>query len=227
VTSEITNLLFDFDGTLHDTIRIYAPAFRKAYHYLTNHGFAGEREWTDSEISKWLGYTSRDMWEMFMPGLPEKEKEKCSSIIGIEMLTSLKSGGARLYSGAADALRQLKSDGYRLILLSNCKLVYMRESNRRFSLEQFFSAFYCAEQYGYAPKYEIFHEIAGNHDGSFVVIGDRKSDMEIADMNGLPSIGCSFGYGNREELISASATVSSPAEIVDAVRRLTGIKPRT
>jgi phosphoglycolate phosphatase len=220
VTSGIMNLLFDFDGTLHDTLRIYAPAFNKAYRYLTVQGLAPAREWADRDIGSWLGYSSADMWRLFMPELPEEVKERCSSMIGAEMLVLLKSDSARLYDGAGEALQQLKQGGYRLIFLSNCKRGYMLESIRRFSLDSFFSSFYCTESYGYAPKAEVFHEIKGHHDGAFIVIGDRKTDMEIAESHGLPSIGCSYGYGNEEELKSASITINKPAEIVAAVRRL-------
>ena len=30
----IKNIVFDYDGTLHNSIKIYAPAFREAYNYL-------------------------------------------------------------------------------------------------------------------------------------------------------------------------------------------------
>lgn len=38
------NLLFDYDGTLHDCIRIYDPAFWLAYRYLVASGYAPERD---------------------------------------------------------------------------------------------------------------------------------------------------------------------------------------
>ena len=88
----MSGLVFDYDGTLHDTIRIYAPAFKKAYQYLTEKRLAPKRDWTDREISRWLGYSSRDMWNSFMPNLSEKEKEICSNMIGQELLQSIRTG---------------------------------------------------------------------------------------------------------------------------------------
>ena len=32
------NIIFDYDGTLHNSIKIYGPAFRKAYEYLIKEG---------------------------------------------------------------------------------------------------------------------------------------------------------------------------------------------
>ena len=64
------NIVFDYDGTLHETIRIYAPAFRMNYRILVEQGLAAPREFTDDEIGRWLGYTAADMWNAFAPQLP-------------------------------------------------------------------------------------------------------------------------------------------------------------
>ena len=216
----MTNLLFDFDGTLHNTIRIYAPAFRKAYAYLADKGLAVFREWPDKQISRWLGYSSKDMWNSFRPQLPDEEKNYCSQMIGLEMLAALKAGRGQLYDGAADTLRELKDEGYRLIFLSNCKIDYMQESIRQFSLDRFFTAFYCTEQYGFAPKLEIFCDITKEYDGDFIVIGDREIDIQIAERYSLPSIGCGYGYGDSDELDKATIRVDTPRDILRAVNRL-------
>lgn len=218
----MTNLVFDFDGTLHDTIKIYAPAFRKAYGYLVGRGLAEDRELPESEIAAWLGYTSRDMWNAFMPRLPETEKEYCGRMIGAELIRSLKAGEAKLYDGVVEILRQLKQQGYRLIFLSNCKTNYMQESIRQFSLERYFIAFYCAEQYGFAPKYEIFKHIAVEYPSDFIIIGDRDSDLQTAKRNGLPFIACAYGYAGAGELREAAFIAQSPYDIVSIIGRIKG-----
>lgn len=211
------NLLFDFDGTLHNSIIIYAPAFRKAYQYLVDKRLADYREWPDDEISKWLGYSSKDMWKAFMPELPDEEKENCSRIIGEEMVSTMETGCAQLYDGAVEVLQLLKEKGFRLIFLSNCKISYMQESIHLFSLDKYFSAFYCTQQYDFAPKHEIFRDIVHKHDGDFIIIGDRQVDIQIAEIYNLPSIGCRYGYGDGEELKNATFRIDTPREIVKAL----------
>ena len=34
------NIIFDYDGTLHETLYIYKPAFLKAYDWLVKNGYA-------------------------------------------------------------------------------------------------------------------------------------------------------------------------------------------
>ena len=210
----MANLIFDYDGTLHDCIKIYAPAFRKTYAYLVSTGFAEEKDWTDVQISRWLGYSARDMWESFMPNLPQEQKEICNSMVGNEMLRLMQAGQARLYPDAEFVLEQLKQRGHTLIFLSNCKQDYLQLHRELFGLDRYFSAFYCAEAYGWQPKYAIFPRIQEQFDGEFVMIGDREKDMEVAQQHGLQSVGCSYGYGSREELQDATVVISSISQLL-------------
>jgi len=214
----MTNLIFDYDGTLHDSIKIYAPAFRLAYAYLASLSLAGNKEWTDHEISRWLGFSSKDMWNAFMPDLPQSMKDECSGLIGDAMLRFVHDGKAQLYPHALETLQQLITDGYTLIFLSNCKRNYMLAHIEQFHLEHYFSAFYCTEDFAFQAKYEIFNTINRDFSGEFIIIGDRFQDMEIAEKHGLKSIGCSYGYGEKQELLYASATASSVEQIVPSLK---------
>ena len=78
----IKTIFFDYDGTLHNSIAVYAPSFRKAYQFLVEKELAEERLWTDQEISYWLGFNPEEMWQTFMPHLSESLREECSKIIG-------------------------------------------------------------------------------------------------------------------------------------------------
>lgn len=195
------NLIFDYDGTLHNSIKIYAPAFQHAYEHLVSLNLAKKRRWKDGEISHWLGYSSKDMWDAFMPDLPQKYKDECSQIIGDTMLKLIYEGRAQLYPHAMEVLQELKQSGYRLIFLSNCKRSYMMAHMKYFGLEDYFFSFYCTEDFDFKPKHVIFDTIKKSHAGEFIVIGDRFQDMEMAKMHKLKAIGCLYGYGQPLEFV--------------------------
>ena len=54
-----------------------------------------------------------------------------------------------------------------------------------------------------------------------VMVGDRMFDMQGAVETGIPSIGVLYGYGDRQELINAGATLlaDTPADVVKLICR--------
>ena len=216
----MTNLIFDYDGTIHNSMLTYAPAFRGTMKWLSDRGYIADREYTDKEISYWLGFNSTDMWGQFHPELDPEIREKARIMLGEDMARRVEGGEGALYDGAEEVLAKLREQGFILIFLSNCRFHYLERHKRVFGLDRFFHYFYCCEAFGFIPKYEIFRKIAPLHEGNFIVIGDRFHDIETAAVNGLPSIGCGYGFGSREELAKADIIVDNIRQIPSAVEKL-------
>lgn len=216
----MTELIFDYDGTLHNSMLTYAPAFRDTIRWLSDEGHIAYREYTDSEISYWLGFNSTDMWSNFQPGLDPEIRERARVRLGEDMAERVERGEGALYPHTEEVLTQLRSEGYGLIFLSNCRIHYLERHRRVFRLDRFFDSFYCCEEFGFIPKYEILRRIAPQHSSSLIAVGDRFHDIDMAVKNGLPSIGCSYGYGTPEELSAADIIVSDIRQIPDAAASL-------
>ena len=216
----MADLIFDYDGTIHNSILTYEPAFRKAYQWLVDGGYAEPRDFSAEEISYWLGFNSTDMWNTFQPDLDPEIREKARLMIGEEMARRIEAGEGALYPGAEEALLALREQGHTLIFLSNCRVHYMERHRRVFGLDRFFHRFFCCEEFGFIPKYEIFPRIAGEFQGPFIVIGDRFHDIETAAVNGLRSIGCGYGYGNADELSAADIIIDNISRLPAAVGEL-------
>ncbi len=216
----MANLIFDYDGTLHQSMLTYAPAFRATCKMLADKGYMAEREFTDEEISYWLGFNSTDMWNNFLPDVPADVKENARIFLGQDMGQRVENGEGALYPHAEEVLAELKSQGHTLIFLSNCRVKYMERHSRVFGLQRFFDYFYCCEEFDFIPKYQIFRLFSLQHKGEFIVIGDRFHDIETAEKNGLKSIGCGYGYGKKGELSAADIIVDDITEIPQAVKNL-------
>ncbi len=201
------NLIFDYDGTLHDTIKIYRPAFLRAVEILQSENFLEKKDYSVLNIEKWLGLSAKDMWNDFAPYLSDEEKSRGGSLIGSEMVRLIENGEARLYDGALEVLEDLKSRGFRLVFLSNCKNSYLDAHRKAFDLDRYFSDYYTAESYSFIPKYEIFKDIKEKYEGEFIVIGDRFTDVEIGVKHGIKSVGCLYGYGEAGELDGATVCI--------------------
>ena len=221
------NLLFDYDGTIHNCIKIYEPAFRVAENYLrfkTGSYHANNLD-TPSEIplspistqelEQWLGDTPIDMWNAYAPTLSENDKQQSTELIKNEMIQLTNQGYAELYPHTTEVLSKLRNRSYHLILLSNCQHEYMAAHIKAFQLDCLFDDIYCSADYHYAPKSMILPTIQEEHPDDFTIIGDRSHDMDIAKQFHYPSIGCCYGYGSPEELMNATYKIHDIRELLN------------
>ena len=221
IIASMKNLIFDYDGTLHETMRIYGPAFRKNYENLVSRGLAPAREFSDAEISGWLGFTAADMWNRFAPQLSDEEKAACSRRIQDEMARLIENGTAELYPGVTELMDRFREEGYTILLLSNCKTGYLERHRKRFDLDRWFHGYYWSEGYGWKTKTEILKLLIKEHPGPSVMIGDRILDMKCAADCGIPSVGCAYGYAaSPEEFASAACIAESPEDLPGIIRRI-------
>lgn len=199
-------LIFDFDGTLHNHLPLYARSFREEQNALRREGF-DSREYTDEEISRWLGMTAEEMWNDFLPELPDARKAEGAKNISMRLSRGILNGESVLYEGAEHILDSLKSRGYTLILLSNCSQKHMDANISAFALEKWFSLCLSSGAHPGESKAQILAHYIESFENPCCVIGDRYSDFEAAKENGLKFIACRYGFGNEREFIGADAGI--------------------
>ncbi|MBQ3392873.1 MAG: HAD family hydrolase [Lachnospiraceae bacterium] len=222
-------LVFDYDGTLHETMRVYRPAIEYIVHWLVCvHGVEVQMP-SDERIRSWLGMSTAQMWEDFLPQLPARLKEEAGSRVGRFMNREIRAGNGRWYPRVRQRLDALKAEGYVMTVLSNCDREYALLNWEVFGMERWFTAFWDCGSYGWISKADVLERIAGNFRGEaeraaarcgepllserlcaadpgngFTVIGDRYSDREAAERIGASFCGCSYGYGTPEEIQSSA-----------------------
>lgn len=122
----VKTIIFDYDGTIHNTLGIYEPAFREAYQWLSEQNVVEEQKIETAQIAGWLGLNSKEMWDTFLPELDQRYKDQASAIVGDSMVRQIRKHRAVWYPGAEEMLTALKNRGYHLVILSNCKVAYRK-----------------------------------------------------------------------------------------------------
>lgn len=215
VRQQDTVLIFDYDGTLNHSELIYVPAFLNMYETMVRDGAAEPRDWEPEEITRFLGYSAVEMWLEFMPDISRDVMTAYSSSLGEEMLAMIENGVAKWYEGAEETLQTLHDRGYRMVVLSNCKKHYMDMNRAAFGMDRFFEAYYDCESFDYAPKPEIFRDIQRECEAKrYIVIGDRRHDLEVAREHDLFCVGCRYGYGKPEELEDADHQIDQITDLL-------------
>ena len=213
-------LIFDYDGTIHNTMVIYESVFRKNYEWLVKEGYTKRQQIPSSQIAGWLGINSRDMWNSFLPELSQEVKDEASRRVGRDMVQQVREHKAVWYPGAQSMLDELHLSGYQMLILSNCKIAYREAHWQEFSMGRWFSRFYDCESYNFTPKTEIIREIQKDYPGEYIVIGDRRRDLECAAACESPFIGCRYGFGEESELDGADRIAESVQQIPKYVAEL-------
>jgi phosphoglycolate phosphatase len=127
----------------------------------------------------------------------------------------------RVYDGIPELLCDLQCQGI-VNVLSTFKLSdFARTTLSHFGLDGYFHSVVGARpEVHYTDKRELIgHAIQEASEfglREIVMVGDRMQDIEGARSNGIDSIGVLYGYGSREELQEAGATVI--VETVDELR---------
>jgi HAD superfamily hydrolase (TIGR01549 family) len=193
------NIIFDWDGVLVQTPEIWIDSIATA-------GREFGLTFTPSQIR----LQSADFSKAMEHGLP-KELFKAYDE-RIHELADQRLGGAPLYAGAAEMLRELRNNGKKLAILSSG--LNAREEIRRKHLEHFFEFIISGKDVtkrkpdpeGVLKALELLN--AGKPDSVFV--GDAWTDLKAAGTAGIPSVlyypsGHSKIY-DFEELMSNSPT---------------------
>ena len=194
-------LVFDFDGTIHQTHIIYERAMAKS--------LEGENIQADKiDIRSLIGESPEDAWKII--GLSDERKIKSLVQKTGELMESFMEKEGRLFDKADETLTYLKYK-YDLILLSNCRSSYMKKAREVYGLDKYFEKFLVGEEFAYQEKYKILRDLKL---GSFISIGDRKNDIEAARGNGQKSIFASYGYGGSHEGDGADIRIEKIEDLV-------------
>jgi phosphoglycolate phosphatase len=208
--------VFDLDGTLHRTEAALTPAI----------GLALEDAWapvpSDSFIESLYGEPIPDICEALMPGAGEARHGAFLSALRTRQAQTVPASAAA-YEGVRDMLADLTRSRWDLAVCSNAIVDYIELVTRALGIRGCFR-----ELSGLVPglsKAERIRDLSIRSGGLTVVVGDRYIDMEAAVACGLPSIGCTWGYGSAPELSSATLLADSPKELpglLEELRRRNG-----
>lgn len=128
-----------------------------------------------------------------------------------------------LYPGITETLEGLRQGSYKLYVATSKLRPFAERILRHFALRDYFNGVYGSEIDGTnSNKIDVIRVLLERERISAretLMIGDRQHDIESAKKNGVATLGVTYGYGSRDELMSAGADLicDSPGNIVASV----------
>ena len=190
-------VIFDIDGTLNMTETYGIAAYHKALEQM------GADHFTDEQLRDRIGATfTEDVKYFFGERAEELIDEK-----------------AQLFPGVLQMLHSLKENGHQLAICSNATEEEIAVILKALHVEQEFDYVQ-----GLTPKDSKADSLRvllqRVQPEQAVMVGDRFYDMQAANGNHIPFIGCLYGYGAEHELDAARYCVTEPCEIPIVVKQI-------
>lgn len=204
-------ILFDLDGTLTDSGEgIINCAWLALKHFSL--------PLPDKETMRvFVGPPLRDSFMRF--GVPEEDVETAIEIyrsryIPIGMFENTP------YPGIKSLLGALKAQGHKLFVATSKPEGMATAILEKFQLAPYFDLICGASLDDTRDSKDkviayLLEKTGGKDD--YIMVGDTAFDVEGAAVNGIPTIGVSWGYGKVEDMeaAGAKAIAHSPAELLD------------
>jgi phosphoglycolate phosphatase len=182
-------VIFDVDGTLHDTFAWWAPIIRAGVaRYAEQNGL--QIELPDVRAAEAVvGMKDAGVWAPF---LPDSHKDRWLDLRAVVLpmeVAEVSRGVDYLFAGIREMLPHLRSIGVQVALASNCRSTYMNAMCEGQGLRELSDWQFCLDSPGVESKTDMLRlarEAAGAK--RVVMVGDREPDHEAALAHGWPFV---------------------------------------
>ena len=213
---DIRHVIFDIDGTLWDAAQQVTEAWNLVLErYEETKGI----RLTVSDMYRFMGHPMKTIAEMMMPGLPDAKQDEIMNVCMAEENDYLETHSGTFYPGVEKTFLQLKQEGYRLYIVSNCQDGYIQVMMKNGGLEKDITDF---ESNGRTGKFKadnirLVLERNGIPKEAAVYVGDTPMDEIATREAGLRFIHAAYGYGKAE---APDAVIGSIKELPEALREM-------
>jgi len=205
-------IIFDLDGTLIHSLPDIADAVNQV-----RQGF-GKGPLDLGAVRLLVGKGARSLIERALPEAgPDQVDEALERYLGYNLAHIVDK--TRPYPGVPETLAELSRRGFPLVVLSNKNVALCHEVLTELGLAGLLPAVYGADSFpsrkpSPEPVLAVLKEYAVAPREA-VLVGDSINDMAAGQGAGVYTVGCSYGYGELEELAGADFQVHDFASLLE------------
>jgi phosphoglycolate phosphatase len=196
-TDRFQLLIFDWDGTIADSLHQIVNAIRFAINEL---GFP-ERD--EELIRSIIGLGLNEAFERLFPGI---DAVQCKSMASHyrEFYLSTTSDGIRLFPDVAETIKLLYDNGHDLAVATGKSRRGLDRALRESGMFEYFHYTRCADETFSKPHPQMLEEIMeifASGPEQALMIGDSEHDLQMAVNAGVASAAVTYGAQNSKYLL--------------------------
>lgn len=183
-------VVFDVDGTLHDTFRWWAPVIRSGLRrFADQHGLAVVMP-DDRTAEAVVGMKDAGVWAPFLPEAHRHRWQELRSVVLPMEVEEVSRGVDYLFPGVRPLLVHLRAIGVKVALASNCRRTYMGAMQHGQGLAALTDWQFCLDSPGVTTKTDMLRiaRATAGEPPRVVMVGDREPDHEAARALGWPFV---------------------------------------
>lgn len=196
--AEFDLVIFDWDGTLMDSVAQIVRSVKAAAHDL------GVPEPSDEAARDIIGLGLPEAMRVLFPQVPEADRLALRQRYAHHFVGGT-GGQSQPFGGAEDLLRQLQGEGRRLAVATGKTRIGLDRMLGVTGWQGYFAATRCADETASKPDPLMLRELLRELDmpvARAVMIGDTTYDLEMAAALGMASIGVTYGVHAPERLLA-------------------------
>jgi len=206
-------IAFDLDGTIFETEPLAVIAVQKTIENLARENLYIRSLPSKKECLHILGMVQQEIWDYLIPGASSQALDRADQLLEEIEKEYLEKGTGQLYPDVRTTLEFLKRNNWGLLIASNGGEGYVKAVIETRDLTPLFDGIYSAGEFATENKGELLRIARGKFPGLQAMVGDRRSDIEAGRANNLITVGCSFGYGSKEEIRGADYLIDDFSQI--------------
>ena len=214
-------VILDLDGTLYSSTATTLGAVERAVRDFNDKHGSDVAVPTNERVLGAVGSTREQYAARVFPELPETDRGEMNDLIWHWERELVDGGKGCLFPGAVDMLEAVSGDDCLLAVATNAGTGYMHHILDYFDIRKYFSEMRCAGAEGTTDKGELITTILTNLavlPRQAVMVGDRYTDIDGARSTGTWAVGCTWGFGSKDELSGAHKFAGSFAELTELLR---------
>lgn len=187
---KIDSVIFDMDGTLWDAVDTYCKVWDMAFARLG----VKRAPVTYGEMVALMGRPLEEIFDVLAAGTGLAREDFMEPLFEVEAEIVPRLGG-RLYDGVEDVLRELKADGIRLFMVSNCAERGLDNFMKATGLRGYFTDLLSFGATGVDKDVNIRRLQKRYNLKRPVYVGDIQRDSDSTHAAGVEFVWAAYGFG--------------------------------